>query len=176
MDDRQFRELLHRFELSWDGYRKVRKGVKKRIRRHMQQLKCQNVRDYFVALEKDKEQRRQCERLMTVSISRFFRDRGLWLMLENEVLPCIIDNNKALVKVWSAGSACGEEVYSFKILWDRLRERFESSVPGEVAINCQHPVENPTPNSQVTIPFFLSWIIWPPFANISLMQFVSVVA
>lgn len=33
-------------------------------------------------------------------------------------------------------------------LAESLRERFESSIAGEVAINCQHPVENPTPDNQ----------------------------
>ena len=38
MDDDSFRRLLDRLGLSWQGYAKVRKGVKKRIQRHMQEL------------------------------------------------------------------------------------------------------------------------------------------
>ena len=41
MDPREFALLLDRFALSAEGYRKVRKGVQKRIARHMQQLGCQ---------------------------------------------------------------------------------------------------------------------------------------
>lgn len=125
MDDRQFRQLLNRFGLSWRGYRKVRKGVKKRIRRHMQELGCHNFEGYLLALDRDKELRSQCERLMTVSISRFFRDRGLWETLENQILPDIVERNRERVKVWFAGCACGEEVFSFTILWDRLKDRYQ---------------------------------------------------
>jgi chemotaxis protein methyltransferase CheR len=35
----------------------------------------------------------------------------------------IVERNDKVVKVWSAGCACGEEVYSFKILWDVLQRR-----------------------------------------------------
>jgi len=95
MDDKQFRQLLNWFGLSWDGYRKVRKGVKKRIRRHMQQLGCQNMEAYFLSLDKSEELRLQSERLMTVSISRFFRDRHLWKTLENRILRSIIEKKRA---------------------------------------------------------------------------------
>jgi len=36
MDDKEFSQLLQYLGLSWQGYRKVRKGVKKRVSRHMQ--------------------------------------------------------------------------------------------------------------------------------------------
>ena len=124
MDDDQFRQLLDRFGLSWRGYRRVRKGVKKRIRRHMKALGCPDFEAYLLAMDNDEAVRAECEALLTVSISRFFRDRALWETLENEILPEIIRRNKERVKFWFAGCACGEEVFSFTILWDRLKNRF----------------------------------------------------
>ena len=121
MDDDQFRKLLDYFNFSWSGYRKVRKGVKKRISRHMQELKCSNTATYLDLLHKSAAVRQECERRMTVSISRFFRDHNLWLGLEEGILPGIIQTNKKAIRVWSAGCARGEEVYSLKIVWDRLR-------------------------------------------------------
>jgi chemotaxis protein methyltransferase CheR len=129
MDDPQFRQLLNLLGLSWEGYRKVRKGVKKRIFRHMQQVGCRTVKEYCMALEGSEELRRACERLMTVSISRFFRDHRLWDILESQVLPEIIEDKRGDIKVWSAGCGCGEEVYSLKIVWDRLQSSLEG-VPG----------------------------------------------
>ena len=122
MDDIQFRQLLDRFELSWEGYRKVRKGVKKRIRRHMQTLGCNTIAAYLAKLNADNEARMECERLMSVSISRFFRDRGFWETLEKKILPDLLKIWEKSLRVWSAGCACGEEVYSFQIVWDRLKE------------------------------------------------------
>lgn len=118
MDDHQFRQLLNRFDFSWSGYRKIRKGVKKRIHRHMMALGCLTISDYLAEMGNNEEVRHQCELLLTVSISRFFRDVKFWKTLENEWLPEMIKKNNNSVKIWSAGCASGEEVYSFKIIWD----------------------------------------------------------
>lgn len=125
MDDLQFRQLLDYFCYSWDGYRRVRKGVKKRISRHMQQLGCRSVDEYFHILDRDEGVRQQCECLMTVSVSRFFRDRMLWKIIEDQIVPEILRENREKVKFWDAGCACGEEVYSMKMLWETLRSRFD---------------------------------------------------
>lgn len=121
MHDQQFQQLLNSFELSWNGYRKVRKGVKKRISRHMLQLGHRNLSSYLSVLAEKEQERKKCEQLLTVSISRFFRDLCLWQTLGNEILPALIQTEKEKIKIWSAGCACGEEVYSFRIVWDRVR-------------------------------------------------------
>ncbi len=98
----------------------------------MQELKCPNTSAYLDLLNKSDAVRKECERRMTVSISRFFRDRKLWLGLEEEILPAVIESDKKAVRVWSAGCARGEEVYSFKIIWDRLSEKY--ACQGQLAI------------------------------------------
>ncbi|MFO8083611.1 MAG: CheR family methyltransferase [Desulfobacterales bacterium] len=121
MDDHQFCQVLNRFGFSWSGYRKVRKGVKKRIKRHMDDLGCRSFSAYLMELDKSDEVGKKCELLLTVSISRFFRDRELWQSLEKKILPELIHKNSEKINVWSAGCACGDEVYSFKIVWDDLQ-------------------------------------------------------
>jgi chemotaxis methyl-accepting protein methylase len=123
MDDEQFRQLLDFFGLSWSGYRKVRKGVKKRVNRHMQSLGCRQMSNYLHLLQENPGCRRDCEQLMTVSISRFFRDRQLWAYLESNFLPEIAAGSTESIAVWSAGCASGEEVYSFKIIWESTKAR-----------------------------------------------------
>ena len=124
MEDTQFRQLLNRFGFSWTGYRRVRKGVKKRVTRHMQKIRCRNITEYIEAIEKDREELLQFERLMTVSISRFFRDRRLWEIMQGRILPLLAQKTSQAINVWSAGCAAGEEVYSFKILWESLRKSY----------------------------------------------------
>ena len=120
MNDHQFRQLLNRYEFSWAGYRKVRKGVKKRIHRYMESLKLSNMEAFLAELDKNDEIRHHCELLMTVSISRFFRDREFWQDFKENILLEFMDDNRDKIKFWSAGCACGEEVYSLKIIWDIL--------------------------------------------------------
>jgi len=139
MDDAQFRKLLDFLGYSWPGYRRVRKGVKKRILRHMQQLGCRNIAAYLDQLESRAALRYECELLMTVSISRFFRDRRLWCNLENQWVPEIISRNPLHIDVWSAGCACGEEVYSFKIIWQRLITRVERPPSLKILATDRHP-------------------------------------
>jgi chemotaxis methyl-accepting protein methylase len=122
MDDQQFRQVLDFFGLSWKGYRKVRKGVKKRLTRTMQAQGFKGLGPFLLALERDWEQRAQVEKLLTVSISRFFRDRKLWRAIEKSVLPEIAFAKPLKMKVWSAGCALGEEAYSFRILWEEWRK------------------------------------------------------
>lgn len=121
MDDPSFRQILEYFNLSWQGYRKVRKGVKKRLSKHMQELGCGRVEDYLDRLARQSELEDECRKLLTVSISRFFRDRSLWQALETDVLPDRVAGRRAVFRTWSCGCARGEEVYSFKIVWERVK-------------------------------------------------------
>jgi len=121
MEDTHFRQLLNRFGFSWDGYRKVRKGVKRRLVRRMHETRCRNIEEYIESIKGDREERLQFENSMTISISRFFRDRKLWELMEGRILPLLNQKTSQSIKVWSAGCASGEEVYSFKILWEEFR-------------------------------------------------------
>lgn len=140
MDDRAFQQLLDFFGFSWSGYKKVRKGVKKRITRHMEQLGCRHVEEYIMALKNRDALRSECEQLMTVSISRFFRDRGLWQTFLRDILSGIINLGVTFVNIWSAGCACGEEVYSLKIVWELLRRQFDELPMIEVLATDMNPV------------------------------------
>ena len=120
MDDNSFRQLLDHLGLSWKGYARVRKGVKKRIVRHMQQLGVEDMGHYLRALEHPVILR-EAERLMAVSISSFFRDRDLWQKLEDEILPRVAITHPEGIHAWSAGCATGQEAYSLAVLWEPMK-------------------------------------------------------
>jgi chemotaxis methyl-accepting protein methylase len=121
MNDDQFKMLLTHRQLSWAGYRRVRKGVKKKIARHMRDLGCGlNMPKYLGAIDHDPLVEKECERRLAVSISRFFRDRPVWSALK-QWLPHHLPKCPATVfRVWVAGCACGEEAFSLKVLWDEM--------------------------------------------------------
>ena len=77
LSDTEFRSLLEHLNRPWAGYRKVRKGVKQRVRRHMQNLACSTVEQYLVQLARQPAEMAACEECLRVTISRFFRDRLL---------------------------------------------------------------------------------------------------
>jgi len=123
MDDSAFARLLDFFGGSWKGYRKVRKGVKKRIDRHMRELGCPTLTAYLDRLASYPDARAAARRRMTVPISRFFRDRRLWDILSDRVIPELLDSGENPVRVWFAGCSRGEEPYSFRMLWEEVRDR-----------------------------------------------------
>jgi len=95
---------------------------------------------YLLALDQNEDARQNFMRLMTVSISRFFRDRNLWKAIEAEIIPSLIKENPNQIKVWSAGCARGEEAYTFKILWRAVEERIGRVPPLEVRATDINPV------------------------------------
>jgi chemotaxis protein methyltransferase CheR len=57
-----------------------------------------------------------------VTISRFYRDRGVFDVIRSRILPEIAETASTVgekqVQAWSSGCACGEEAYTLKILWE----------------------------------------------------------
>lgn len=120
LSDEEFRRLLDALDRPWAGFRKIRKGVKKRVRRHMEQHGCTTIDAYLELLEKNPTFRNECEVCLRVIISRFYRDRRLWEHLEKHVLPELLDRFPKGLTAWSAGCANGEEPYSLAIVWETL--------------------------------------------------------
>lgn len=118
LSDDEFRILLDHMDRPWAGFRKVRKGVKKRLRRHMSELGCTTVYDYLEWIDRLPAARNHCEHLLAVVISRFFRDRGMWVRLASHWLPILMDRFPEGLTVWSAGCAGGEEPYSLAMAWE----------------------------------------------------------
>lgn len=124
LSDDDFRTLLAHFDLPWAGYRKVRKGVKKRIWRQMQEAGCGDIHSYLVLVEQRQDVRARCRHCLLVTISRFFRDRRLWDYLHAHLLPELKKLFPAGLNAWSAGCAGGEEPYSLAMVCaDLARER-----------------------------------------------------
>src|SRR4051794_23143110 len=57
---------------------------------------------------------------MTVTISRFARDRPVWDALAREVVPALERTARGPLRAWSAGCASGEEAYTLAILWPAM--------------------------------------------------------
>lgn len=134
LSDNEFRTLLQHFGRPWSGYRKVRKGVKKRLRRHMIQLGCTSVETYLQALKDQPDQQEICEKCLLVTISRFWRDRQLWEFLRHHLLPEINRSFESPIHAWSAGCACGEEAYSLAMAW---AEHFDTADLSVLATDTQ---------------------------------------
>ncbi len=140
MDDADFRTVLKALGLSWHGYRKVRKGAKKRLLRVMASCDADTVAAFLECCRRSEAIREEALRALAVPISRFFRDRRLWVVLETELLPGLIRWCGNPLRVWSAGCARGEEVYSLKILWQESAAQGRPLPSLELWATDRHPL------------------------------------
>lgn len=116
--------------LRWPGFRKVRRQVCKRLKRRMRDLGLEDFSAYRARLEADPAEWAVFDDCCHITISRFFRDKGVFEVVRTRVLPDIAARAKQErrnARVWSAGCAAGEEPYTLKILWDL---EVASSFPG----------------------------------------------
>ena len=111
---------LPRLGWRWRGFRNVRGQVCKRIGRRIAQLGLGGVEAYRARLEADPAEWRVLDGLCGITISRLYRDRGVWDALRDEVLPALAEaamQAGAPLRCWSLGCASGEEPYTVSIVW-----------------------------------------------------------
>jgi chemotaxis protein methyltransferase CheR len=112
---------LPQLDLHWPGFRKVRHQVCKRVRRRINALGLNGFESYRQRLETDPREWQVLDECCHVTMSRFFRDRGMFDRLRSSVLLVIAERARSegrQARCWSAGCASGEEPYSIRILWD----------------------------------------------------------
>jgi len=116
---------LPRLGMRWDGFRKVRSQVCKRVARRVRKLGLDSLDAYRLYLSEHREEWRHLDGLCRVTISRFFRDRRAFEVVAGEVLPALAADAQGRLRCWSCGCASGEEAYTVSIAWHlRVAERF----------------------------------------------------
>ncbi len=103
-----------------------RRGIKRRLEQRMAALGLSGFEEYLRRVQEDPEEHHHLAELLTVTITRFFRDRDVFARIEASVIPSMLERNRSELNVWSIGCASGEEPYSLAMLW---RERFQDRWP-----------------------------------------------
>ena len=115
------RWALPRLGLRWEGFRRVRRQVCRRMGRRLAELGAGGIAEYRAVLASDPGEWRTLDGLCRVTISRFFRDRAVWSRLRDEVLPeasrLATQRRERALRCWSAGCASGEEPYGLAIVF-----------------------------------------------------------
>lgn len=111
---------LPRLRLRWQGFRKVRRQVGKRLSRRLAELELRTLDQYRDRLQTDPMEWSMFDGLCHITISRFYRDRHVFDALGLRVLPELgraAQAQRRPVRSWCAGCACGEEVYTLALVW-----------------------------------------------------------
>ncbi len=124
--DEFLKEVTPLYGLQWRPFR--RRGIKRKIERRLSEVGLSRLDEYLLKVKKDPLEKDRLSEILTVTISRFFRDRTVFDLLENSIIPMITRNKKGRdeLRVWSIGCASGEEPYSLSMLW---RMKFERDFP-----------------------------------------------
>ena len=127
---------LERMGFRWPGFRRVRTQVCKRIARRWRELGLADLESYRRYLDTDRSEWSVLDGLCRITISRFYRDRGVFEDLKKTVLPAIArlaaKKTKSAVRIWSCGCGAGEEPYSLRLAWGHLSRSARSGLDIEI--------------------------------------------
>jgi chemotaxis protein methyltransferase CheR len=108
--------------MKWQGFRKVRKQACKRISRRVTELNLADIESYREYLEENPAEWQRLDSLCRITISRFYRDKGLFDYLGSRILPGLVQQiaqtGQTAIRCLCIGAASGEEAYSMSLLWD----------------------------------------------------------
>jgi chemotaxis methyl-accepting protein methylase len=99
------------------GYKE--KCLRRRLAIRMRARGAHRYSEYGELLRRDRAEYEKLLAVLTINVSKFFRNIEVWRVLEREVVPALFALRTPQVRIWSAGSAGGEEAYSVAIM---LRE------------------------------------------------------
>jgi chemotaxis protein methyltransferase CheR len=113
---------LPHLHLRWPGFRKVRGQVCKRLGRRLDELQLPDLKNYRLYLEDNPLEWHILDAMCRITISRFYRDQGIYNSLRWQVFPKLIENARRqgdkILSCWCIGAASGEEPYSISLLWE----------------------------------------------------------
>ena len=89
--------------------------MKRRLTSLYEKKGFKNFVDFLSALEKDRDLMNEFLDRMTINVSEFYRNGTRWAVLQNKILPKILQTNKR-PKIWSAACSTGEEPYSLAMV------------------------------------------------------------
>jgi len=123
--DEFLKEVASSVGLQWRPFK--RRGIERRVKNRIVQIGLSHFEEYLLKIKKDPEEQNHLSKILTVTISRFFRDQEVFNTIGTSIIPVIINNRgEGDLKIWSIGCASGEEPYSLSMLW---REKFEKLWP-----------------------------------------------
>jgi two-component system CheB/CheR fusion protein len=115
----------------------------RRIRRRLLIQHISSVAEYLQLLERESGEVSSLLKDLLIGVTQFFRDPSTFALLEERIVPALIEGKDAgvPVRIWVPGCASGEEAYSIAILvrerLDRLHTRclvqiFATDIDGEM--------------------------------------------
>ena len=97
-----------------DGYKES--CLRRRLAVRMRARGVGTLGEYARLLDTDSGEYQHLLDALTITVTKFFRNRGVWDALAADVLPGLWHARAGPLRCWSAGCATGEEPYTLAIL------------------------------------------------------------
>lgn len=111
------------------------KCLRRRIAVRMRACGQQSFAGYALLLDHEPAEYERLLDTLTINVTKFFRNYEMWEMLDATVIPHLFADPPVSHRIWSAGSASGEEAYSIAIMMHEWAARNEQTVrPGSIRI------------------------------------------
>jgi len=125
MTDQEFvrflQDVLPLMGFQWAGFRKVRGTVRRRVVRRMRELAIADLNAYRSYLDRTPHEWHRLQAMCRIPISRFFRDREVFRLLGETLLPACaeaaLEEGRREIRCLCIGCASGEEPYSVTLVW-----------------------------------------------------------
>jgi len=110
-----YQMLLDEFGLDFSHYKPS--TVTRRIERRLALAESANYDEYVRRLREEHDELDILYRDLLIGVTRFFRDKAAFEVLEHQVLPDLVKRagREVPLRIWVAGCATGEEAYSLAI-------------------------------------------------------------
>ncbi len=99
------------------------KCLRRRIAVRMRARGKASFEEYGELLDRDPAEYEVLLDTLTINVTKLFRNLETWRVLEEAVVPRLFDWPRPQHRIWSAGSASGEEAYTVSILLHEWAER-----------------------------------------------------
>jgi len=95
------------------------KQMKRRIDALIEKNKFADYNTYVNAIKLDKQLYNEFINYLTINVSEFYRNPEQWKVLETEIIPMLLKNNKTL-KIWSSACSTGDEPYTLAMVLSKF--------------------------------------------------------
>ena len=97
-----------------EGYKE--RCLRRRIAVRMRARAVHTYAEYGALLSADPAEYETLVDALTINVSKFYRNPEVWEMLSRRILPELCALPDPVIRIWSAGTASGEEAYSASIM------------------------------------------------------------
>ncbi|MEO5511114.1 MAG: protein-glutamate O-methyltransferase CheR [Longimicrobiales bacterium] len=104
------------------------KCLRRRLAVRMRALGAHTYSEYARLLRSDEPEYQRLLDIVTINVSKFFRNPEVWDVVREQVLPGLFATPAARLNLWSAGCASGEEPYTLSMLFQEYAETHDHRI------------------------------------------------